>query len=79
MYVRGKLVTLEKHAFVGMRAERPPWQNKDVTYALEEPDNDDGKTATKRIGARTIIVRYDEDEHEILVRSVSGTRRNVAP
>ncbi len=72
-------MTVDKHAFVGMHAERPPWHEQDVRHALEEPDHDDGRTATKRIGRRTIIVRYDEDDHEVFIRSVSGTRRALAP
>lgn len=79
MLVRGKELDLGRHAAGGMLAERPPISLEDVIHALEEPNHDDGSTATKRIGKRTIIVRYEESEVDVFVRSVSATHRHLAP
>lgn len=72
---RGKPVAFTKHALEAMSCERPPVRSEDVLLALDEPDEDtpqDG--ARKRLGRRTIIVRYAEYEDEIRVKTVSATR-----
>lgn len=79
MQVRGKRLTIDKHAYDGMNAERPPVQPPLVEFVLEEADQDDGHQALKAIGGRTIIVYYRETEDEIYVKSVSATRRKLAP
>ncbi|HEX9816256.1 MAG TPA: hypothetical protein VGB18_04690 [Candidatus Thermoplasmatota archaeon] len=79
MLVRGKELRLRGHAQDGMNAERPPIDMADMIHALQEPDHDDGATAIKRVARRTVIVRYDEDETWIVVRSVSATRRPLSP
>lgn len=70
-------MVVTRHARDGMVAERPPLDGNDVGLALEEPDHDDGKTAQKRIGKRTVIVRYRESDAQIAVVSVSATRRRL--
>lgn len=77
MYVRGKPCRISKHAFEGMRSERPPLDDTDVALVLGEPNRDDGRLATRRMGARTILVYYAECEDEIVVRCVSATRSHV--
>ena len=69
------LLVLSRHAHDGMAAERPRVRHEDLARVLEEPDHDDGTTAWKRIGRRTVIVRYVEEEGVVRVRSVSATRR----
>lgn len=73
--VRGRPLYLTAHAVVGMDAERPPVGIVDVLRALEEPDHDDGKEATKWVGRRTIKVYYSEEGDRIYVRGISATRR----
>ena len=75
MSFRGKRLMIVRHAADGMRQERPEIDPYDVLDALEGPDHDDGSTATKRKGRRTIIVRYVEREEAWLILSVSATRR----
>lgn len=77
--VRGKLCTISKHAFEGMAAERPPISADTVARVLEDPDHDDGTQARKRLGGRTILVRYEALEDRIRVRGVSATRRRLPP
>lgn len=79
MYVRGKFVSLKKHAFEGMNCERPPVQVGDVIDALEQPDHDDGNQAVRWNGHRTVIVYYAESEDELIVRSVSATKGRLPP
>jgi hypothetical protein len=62
------------HAFNGMMAERPAIRPHRIERTLEEPDHDDGGTAWKKFGRRTIIVHYTEEADVIIVRSVSATR-----
>jgi hypothetical protein len=62
-----------------MYAERPPVREHDIETALETPDTDQDGRATRRIGSRTIIVYYTELKENIHVRSVSATRRRLAP
>lgn len=79
MLVRGKWLRIEKHALGGMNAERPPITHDDVALVLEEPDHDDGKKAFRRVGPRTLLVYYEEEEHTIGVRAASATRSRLAP
>lgn len=79
MHVRGKLLTLSRHAFEGMNAERPPVRVHDVVRVLEDPASDDGRCARRWIADRTVIVHYEEHEHQIDVQSVSCTRRQLGP
>jgi hypothetical protein len=73
---RGKRIAFSKHAAQAMGAERPMVRPWDVADVLEHPHEDTREFgARKRIGARTIIVRYVEDEETIHVRTVSATRR----
>jgi hypothetical protein len=67
-------VVIEKHAAVGMACERPPIRENHILAVLEEPDHDDGHQAYKRVGPRTVIVYYEEDDDTVEVRSVSATR-----
>lgn len=76
---RGKDLRIRKHAFEGMSAERPPIRVEDVARTLEEAERDDGRNAWKWIGSRTVIVHYREEEHEVVVRGVSATRRRLPP
>lgn len=76
---RGKTVTIRKHAYEGMLGERHAIQEQDLVRVLEEADHDDGETAWKRIGPRTVIVRYRAAEDRIVVVSVSATRRRLPP
>jgi hypothetical protein len=78
-FARGKPLDIRKHARDGMEAERPAVRVEDLVRALEESDHDDGQAARKRIGRRTILVRYEEAEDRISVRGVSATRRRLAP
>jgi hypothetical protein len=72
---RGKPVALSKHAAQALGNERPKIHEWDVIHVLEEPDEDDPENgARKRIGRRTIIVRYEDLGEEIFVRTVSATR-----
>lgn len=79
MFIRGKWLAVSKHASHGMNAERPPVRMEDIAWALEEPDHDTGCEAFKWIADRTIIVRYRQDEEEIVVQSVSATSSRLAP
>lgn len=72
-------MTFRKHALDGMASERPRLDEDAIRRVLEEPDHDDGTTAVKRIGRRTVIVRYREDDQEIAIVSVSATRRRLPP
>lgn len=76
---RGKTVTIRKHVFEGMHGERHAIQEEEVARVLDEPDRDDGQSAWKRFGQRTVIVRYREAEDRIVVVSVSATRRRLPP
>lgn len=78
MFIRGKPYTITKHAFEGMNAERPPLASHDIESVLEDPDSDDGRQAMKRLGARTVIVYYVENETEVVIESVSATRGRLA-
>lgn len=74
---RGKPVWFLDHARAGMAAENPEIDAWDVCDALEHPDRVEGsdrRTAFQRRGRRTVIVRYEENEDEIFVVSVSATR-----
>ena len=72
---RGKRVAFSKHAAQALDNERPRIDEWDVARVLEEPDEDTPENgARKRIGRRTIIVRYTQTEDEIQVRTVSATR-----
>lgn len=62
-----------------MRSERPPITQEDIEETLEDPDHDDGRTAWKRLGRRTVIVRYRHEEERIKIDSVSATRRKLDP
>lgn len=77
MRARGKLLTLSKHAFEGMNAERPPVHIREVRRVLEDPGADDGHRALRWTGDRTVIVYYEEHERQIDVESVSCTRRRL--
>lgn len=77
MQARGKRLTLTRHAFDGMNAERPPVRVHDVVRVLEDPDLDDGRRAAKWLGDRTLLVYYTEHEHQLDVESVSCTRRRL--
>lgn len=79
MEVRGKRLRLSLHAFEGMSAERPRIDLQDLANVLETPDADNGREAFRWIGTRTVLVYYEEDEEEVYVRSVSATRRRLAP
>jgi hypothetical protein len=79
---RNRSVWLDRHALDGMNAERPKVAVAEAEETLEAPDRltteHDGRLkAWKRIGKRTIIVYYDEDEEGIYVRSVSATRSEI--
>lgn len=76
---RGKTVTIRKHAYEGMLGERHAIQEEEVLRVLDEPDRDDGESAWKRIGQRTVIVRYREAEDRIVIVAVSATRRRLPP
>jgi len=80
--IRDRPVWFDRHALDGMNAERPNVAVAEVEAALEAPDRcikeSNGRLkAWKRIGKRTIIVYYDEDEEGIYVRSVSATRSEI--
>lgn len=75
--IRGKETAFSKHASQAMAAERPPLEVTDVQEVLEAPDHDDGNKAVKRIGRRTVLVYYEEDDAQIYVRSASATRRKL--
>ncbi len=79
MIARGKHVTILPHAVDGMGCERPPIRPSVVLDVLELPDTDSGRLATAWLRNRTILVYYDEYEEQIEVRSVSATRRRLAP
>lgn len=79
MFVRGKRLRLLKHAVEGMEAERPPLRLHDIASILEDPDYDDTNKAFAWTGRRTVFVYYQEDEEEVVVRSVSSTRSRLAP
>lgn len=74
---RGKTLAIRKHAYEGMLGERHAIQEHDIVEVLDEPDRDDGESAWKRIGPRTVLVRYREAEDRIVVVSVSATRRRL--
>lgn len=71
---RDRWLTILKHAQQGMWQERPPVSIHDVQRVLEEPDDDDGNEARKRIGKRTLKVYYTQTDEEVWVRAVSATR-----
>jgi len=73
--IRGKWAAFSKHASEAMAAERPALDVNDVREVLENPDHDDGRQAFKRIGERTLLVYYEEDESQVFIRSASATRR----
>ncbi|MHB8584774.1 MAG: hypothetical protein ACYDDF_02910 [Thermoplasmatota archaeon] len=77
--VRGKSVTIRKHAYEGMLGERDEITEEDVVGVLESPARDDGTSAWRRVGKRTIIVRYRETPERIIILSVSATRRRLPP
>ena len=79
MIARGKVLTILEHARVGMDSERPPIRVEDVAAAIETPEQDDGRCATIWRRRRTVLVYYEEVEDEVEVRSVSATRRRLAP
>lgn len=71
--VRGRWLNITKHAYQGMKEERPPITLWDLIHALEEPDHDDGKEIRKRLGRRTLRAYYTQDEENVWVRAVSRT------
>lgn len=72
---RGKRIALTKHAAQALWNEWPAIDPWDVAHVLENPDEDTQENgARRRIGRRTIIVRYEETEEAIHVRTVSATR-----
>lgn len=77
MRARGKRLTLTKHAFEGMNAERPPVRVREVVRVLDRPKTDDGRRALRWTGDRTVIVHYEEHDLQIDVQSVSCTRRRL--
>lgn len=79
MIARGKWLRIARHADDGMQAERPPIDLYDLENILEDPDHDDGHTARRRIGRRTIFVYYHETNETIVVLAVSATTRRLAP
>jgi hypothetical protein len=76
---RGKPVVLSRHAENAMVSERPPIRVRHLARTLEAPDHDDGKTAWKRIANRTVLVHYQEEADQILVKTVSATRGRLRP
>jgi hypothetical protein len=60
-------------------SERPPIRLGELLAVLETPDHDDGRKAFKWLNDRTVIVYYEEEIDEINIRSVSATRRPLAP
>lgn len=79
MIARGKIVTFLSHATEGMEGERPRIRLTAVLNVLDDPAMDSGRLATAWVHNRTILVYYHEYEDEIEVRSVSATRRRLAP
>lgn len=80
--IRDKPVWFDRHALDGMNAERPRIVVAEVEEVLEAPDrlvkeHEGMLKAWKRIGKRTMIVYYDENEEGIYVRSVSATRSEI--
>jgi hypothetical protein len=72
---RGKPLALSKHAAHAMNNERPEIDLEDVVLTLEEPDTDSREHgARRRVGCRTLVARYEENEDRIYVRTVSATR-----
>ena len=78
MYARGKPCQFTKHAYEGLRAERPPIDLEEIAMVLEEAEHDDGATAYRWIQTRTVIIRYIEREDYIRIRSVSATRSRLS-
>lgn len=82
--VRGKPVTFDPHALDGQtqEARRNPVSEAHILRTLEAPDAVEPKKrgfeARKRLGKRTVIVRYAEYEDEIYVYGISATRRRLA-
>lgn len=76
-FVRGKPLTFTKHAYEGMRQERPPLDEYDIALIIEEPDHDDGNEVRKRVGRKIIRAYYEEYEDHIRVRAVSRTTRDI--
>ena len=78
LHANGKLVDISKHAANAMQNERPPLTPFDVVDALEQPDlvavDGPRRAAWKRVGGRSLIVRYLETQEEYDVRTVSCTR-----
>lgn len=80
--VRKKSVWIDKYAYEGMNAEKPPIKPDVVMKILETPDKVEEETKERRKAMkwekdRTIIVYYDEWEDEIDVKNVSSTRRKI--
>lgn len=75
--VRDKPYILTRHAEHACAAERPPIRAHLIEAVLEGPNHDDGTTAWKRIGRRTIIIRYRESPAAIYVVTVSATRARL--
>ena len=73
--VRDRWLHITKHAYQGMKEERPPLTLWDLLHAFEEPDYDDGKEVRKRLGRRTLRAYYTQDEENVWVHAVSATRR----
>ena len=81
--MHGKYVWYESHAIDGMNAERPPVKDSHVHETSKDPEqiiHESGNRirVMKWIGGRTLIVYYDETEHDIYVRGVSATKRRRA-
>lgn len=77
MLVRGKWLEVDKHALEGMNAERPPITLDVACLVLDAPDYDDGKKAYKRVGRRTVLLYYDEEEGTVTVHGASATRSRL--
>jgi hypothetical protein len=72
---RGKPLALSKHAAHAMNNECPEIDLEDVVLTLEEPHADSREHGARRWdGFRTLVVRYEENEERIYVRTVSATR-----
>ena len=76
--VRGKFVTIRKHAYEGAMADGI--SEDDILEVLENaPYHARTRLARARLRGRTVTVYYDEDESEIEVRGVSATTRKLGP
>lgn len=74
---RDKRIYINRHAFDGMNAERPPIKVNDVEETLKNPDKVDDRQYIKRIGNRTIIIYVEECPDYWDIQSVSATRRKI--